>query len=182
LEDLVADLAPKGGEMLVQALRDGKFIPPVEAVRENSLHEDIGGRLPRHAKKITDEMAHVGTSLTSAQAVLRGIRAFGSVWSEVFFQDRKGEWKKKRIRWEEFEPTESRESQPSRGSDSLQSNTLSLVINSFTGDVLLHFGNEDMALKCIKCTVDGGEKGKGLSILRKLDKISVQVATKPRPG
>jgi len=78
-QQLVDFLAPLGGQMLVDALRKGAFVPPLEEVGWSG-GEHVGGNIS-HAPKITKADGHIKWKTWTAQDILRRRRVLGDLWS-----------------------------------------------------------------------------------------------------
>lgn len=96
--ELVAVVAPKGAEMLVEGLRDRVYVPPL---KDLSLRlSKISGRLSRYAPKITRDDLHINWDTWTAERILLTQRLMiGSLWNEGEVVCSGGGIELKRIIW-----------------------------------------------------------------------------------
>ncbi|KAF2840836.1 putative methionyl-tRNA formyltransferase, partial [Patellaria atrata CBS 101060] len=76
--ELEANLAPIGGDMLVQTLRESLFVPPLQDL--GWFQGDSSGVEFTHAPKITSGDKQVDWTTWSAEKILRYLRVLGSLW------------------------------------------------------------------------------------------------------
>ena len=88
VQELTSLLAPMGAEMLIEGLRDGLFVHPVQSV---TLAEGEA----RLASKIMPEDRHIDWSIMPADEIQRRSRVIGPLWSLAVGPD----LKKQRIIW-----------------------------------------------------------------------------------
>ena len=78
---LLAIVAPKGADMLVQGLRQRLFAPPLKDVGWVRGSEDTANL--RHAPKITSDDKHVNWDSWTAEDILRRHRIIGPLWNSA---------------------------------------------------------------------------------------------------
>lgn len=102
VDELRNVLAPIGAQMLVQAIEDRSFFPPVE-YRE--LHKTVHG-VPeyKYASKITPKDRHIDWATWTANDILNRQRIIGPLWniSEALIKNSSGESREaKRLIWDQ---------------------------------------------------------------------------------
>lgn len=78
-EDLIQDLGILGGQMLVDVLESGAFIPPL---KEAGWYEKSGGPMD-HAEKITPAHRFINFATDTAQDILTRHRVLGNLWTNM---------------------------------------------------------------------------------------------------
>lgn len=98
LSELVAVVAPKGAEMLLQGLRDRLYVPPLENL--SSRLSKISDRPSRYAPKITRNDLHINWDTWTAEKILLTQRLMiGLLWSKGEVTNLGGGIGVKRIIW-----------------------------------------------------------------------------------
>lgn len=96
--DLVAMVAPKGAEMLLQGLRDRLYVPPLEDLSPHL--PKISDRPSRYARKITPNDRHINWDTWTAEKILLTQRLMiGPLWNEGEVASLNGGIEVKRIIW-----------------------------------------------------------------------------------
>lgn len=95
--DLLALVAPKGAEMLLQSLKDRLHVPPRRSLVFFGTGKPIGTL--RHASKITPEDCHINWDTWGVEKILRTARVIGPLWN-IFQIGVAGKIQDKRIIWE----------------------------------------------------------------------------------
>lgn len=98
VSDLVAVVAPKGAEMLLQGLRDRLYVPPLEDLSPHL--SKIPDRPSRYARKITPNDRHINWDTWTAEKILLTQRLMiGPLWNEGELASLDGGIEVKRIIW-----------------------------------------------------------------------------------
>lgn len=96
--ELVALVAPKGAEMLLQGLRDRLYVTPLEDLSERL--SEISDRPSRYARKITPNDRHINWDTWTAEKILLTQRLMiGPLWNEGEVASLDGGIEVKRIIW-----------------------------------------------------------------------------------
>lgn len=96
--ELVAVVARKGAEMLLQGLRDRVYVPPLKDL--SSRLSKIPGRLSRYARKITRDDLHINWNTWTAEKILLTQRLMiGPLWNVGKVIDLDGGINVRRIIW-----------------------------------------------------------------------------------
>ena len=96
VEELTDFLAPKGAEMLLQVLKDRRYVPPLEGI--SSTEAGWKHVLMRMAPKLTTEDRHINWKTWSASEILRKQRAIGPLWNHINTESPFG---RRRVIWSE---------------------------------------------------------------------------------
>lgn len=79
VQDLLAVVAPKGAEMLVQGIRNRLYVPPLKPAGWRAAAQGEGDLI--HAAKITPADRHVDWRSWSSQTIRRRLRVLGPLWN-----------------------------------------------------------------------------------------------------
>lgn len=154
--------------MLVEALRDGVFVPPLEEA----------GRLDRkrteanisHAPKITKEDGHVRPSTWSAEDILRRNRVLGDLWGVVTSDAVRNQ---RRVILHKLEETEVSKTPQLVGQSEDVYRPGRLFASRLGRSAQLYILTCDKPARLLRvtsCTLEGGRKGAGVQeLLQKLN-------------
>lgn len=96
--ELIAVVASKGAEMLLQGLRDRVYVPPLKDL--SSRLSRVSSRLSRYAPKITRDDLHINWNTWTAERILLTQNLMiGPLWNEGEVVRSGGQIKVKRIIW-----------------------------------------------------------------------------------
>lgn len=168
LADMTHELAVQGGEMLVQGLRDGVHVPPLQ---------DVGWMVPEgdglvHAPKVTKADMQIDWHTARAEDVPRKLRVFGSLWTQGVVASGKNAGSKKRVLFTAAKQAEDEivEASTSNGAINFVSDTgvekrVSVKVDANSGVVYCRDDGGSW-IGIVKAKVDGSAERDASSALR----------------
>ena len=182
--ELSSKMGPVGAAMLLKAIRNRSFVPPLEIKgwahqhlhHQKSNHDDNNGNknelLIRAAPKITAEDSHIDWSTWSAEEILRKQRIVGHLWNSIYqlgLRKNETQTRQRRIIWStgfkkappasslqgSFPPSSS-VSSSSSNAGTLSSPSLSSQLPNQSSASLINITTKDgQVLQAERVTLDG---------------------------
>ena len=152
-KELIDYLAPIGGNLLVQALRERLYLPLNQTISQEPVPEN-----QRLAPKITKEDRHVNWETWTASNILNRNRVLGDLWdTSTWSQCAASPNISKRVIFHALKPLQNKLLNKRGGPGTVYLTGGTLAIRTAKGP-----GSDDVgAVEVVSCTLEGGKKGKG---------------------